>query len=162
MVRSNGPLFLVGVAVWALMAHPAAADPGDEWWDEAWPYRMEVTASGSGVVQATVDFSAAFTALGLNGALLDLRSIRVVPYSGTSPQSPVPHDETLSTVFTDADSPQIEWSASGVYWTVNDGTAVADSTRFSEGSGSLKATVDNLVGATVIRGWSCTSPPAKP
>ncbi len=57
MVKFNGRALLVIVAVWVLMALPAAADPGDEWWDEAWPYRMEVTASGSGVVQATVDFS---------------------------------------------------------------------------------------------------------
>ena len=145
MVTLNGRL-LVGLSlVCVLVSSPAAANFSDEWWDAAWPYRVPVIVTGSGVAEANVDFSAAFAALGLNAALLDLRSIRVVPYAGTSPQSPIPHDESLSTVLTDADSPQIGWHGSGVFWTVNDGAAVADGTRFSEGSGSLKATVDNLV-----------------
>ncbi len=146
MLKWNRGTLGVWCVLWVLVSVPAAADPGDEWWDEAWPYRVPVTASGSGVAEVSIDFTAAFAALGLNGALLDLRSIRVVPYMGGSPQSPVPHDESLSTVLTDADSPQIAWHASGVYWTVNDGAAVADGTRFSEGTGSLKATVDNLPG----------------
>ena len=146
MVKRNRNTVLGWCAVWLLVSAPAAAGSGDEWWDEAWPYRVPVSVSGSGVAQVSINFTAAFSTLGLNGALLDLRSIRVVPYVGSSPQSPIPHDETLSTVLTDADSPQIGWHASGVYWTVNDGAAVADGTRFSEGTGSLKATVDNLPG----------------
>jgi hypothetical protein len=146
MVQWNRKTVFAWCAAWLLVSVPAAAGSGDEWWDEAWPYRVPVTVSGSGVAQVSIDFTAAFAALGLNGGLLDLRSIRVVPYVGGSPQSPVPHDETLSTVLTNADSPQIDWHASGVYWTVNDGAAVADSTRFSEGTGSLKATVNNLPG----------------
>ena len=134
---------LVGCAAW-LLASVAGAQ--DAWWDEAWPYRVPVTVSGSGVVLAQIDFTATFSALGLNGALLDLRSIRVVPYSGGVPGSPVAHDETLSTVLDDADSPQIGWSGSGVYWTINDGVLAADGVRFSEGTGSVKAVVQNEAG----------------
>lgn len=120
------------------------ADAADAWWDDAWPYRIPVAISGSGVVQVTVDFTAAFSTLGLNAALLDLRSLRVVPYNGTVPGTSIAYDETYSTVLEDADDPQIDWSDSGVYWTVNDGSAEADNTRFTQGSGSLKATVKNL------------------
>ncbi len=123
----------------------ARADAADAWWDDAWPYRVPVTASGSGVAEATIDFTVAFATLGLDGALLDARSLRVVAYDGNTPGAPVAYAETYSTMLEDADSPQTEWSSSGVYWSVNDGSASADGTRFSQGSGSLKAVVDNEV-----------------
>jgi hypothetical protein len=146
MVKWNRSASVVWCAVWALVSVSAAADSGDEWWDEAWPYRVPITVTGSGIAEASIDFTTTFATLGLNSALLDLRSIRVVPYVGGIPQSPIPYDESLSTLLTDADNPQIGWSPSGVFWTMNDGVAVADSTRFSEGTGSLKATVNNLPG----------------
>jgi hypothetical protein len=58
---------LVGCALWLLAP---AVGAQDEWWDEAWPYRVPVTVSGSGTVQAGIDFTSTFSALGLNGALL--------------------------------------------------------------------------------------------
>ncbi len=116
------------------------------WWNDAWPYRIPVTATGNGVAEVGIDFSAAFDALGLNAALLDIRSLRVVPYSDGTPGAPLPHAETYSTLLDDADNPQIGWSDSGVYWTVNDGSAAADNSRAAQGSGSLKATVENLPG----------------
>jgi hypothetical protein len=123
-------------------ADPRSTAAGD-WWDEAWPYRVPITVSGEGVVQASVDFGAQFDALGLNQALLDLRAIRVLPDGGATP---LPYAEGYSVMLEDADAPQVGWSDSGVYWTVNDGEAEADATRFSQGSGSLKATVENLPG----------------
>jgi hypothetical protein len=133
-----------------LLFHPVLpplltqADAADEWWDDAWPYRIPVTVSGSGVAQVSIDFTTAFNTLGLNGALLDVRSLRVVPYNGVTPGAPLAHDETYSTMLEDADSPQIGESGSGVYWTVNNGSLQADGARFSQGSGSLKAIVENL------------------
>jgi hypothetical protein len=117
----------------------------DLWWDEGWPYRLPVTVSGSGVVEASVDFTAVFDDLGLNHALLDLRSIRVVPYGGTMPGDALPYAESYSTMLEDADSPQIGGHSTGVYWKVNDGAAEADATRFSQGTGSLKATITNTL-----------------
>ena len=53
------------------------------------------------------------------------------------------HSEAYSRLLDSADSPQIGFASTGVYWTVNDGSAEADVTRYSEGVGSLKATVVN-------------------
>ena len=126
-------------------AAPARADAGDAWWDEGWPYRIPVAVGGSvGIAEVSIDFTAALAALGLNDGLLDVRSLRVVPYSGTTPGTPVPYEETYSTMLEDAETPQIGWHSTGVYWTVNDGSAQADSGRSSQGSGSLKAHVENL------------------
>ena len=136
-------LFLVFPLAFPLSVFAAA---GDIWWDEAWPYRIPVNVTGSGVAQVSLNFTDTFNELGLIKGLLDIRSIRVVPYNGSYPGNPVPHAETYSVMLEDADNPQIGWSSSGVYWSVNDGNAVADKTRYSQGSGSLKAVVDNLPG----------------
>ena len=123
------------------------ADENDQWWDDDWPYRIPVSINGSGVGQVSIDFSQAFSQLGLNSALLDIRSIRVVPYNGTVPNAALPYEETYSRVIEDADNPQIDFSASAdYYWTVNDGSAEPDATRFSQGSGSLKVTIENEPG----------------
>lgn len=141
-------LLMIGTVLALLFPFPspAQADASDAWWDEAWPYRVPVTVTGTGVAEVSLDFTAAFADLGLNDALLDVRSIRVVPYDGTTPGEPIPYAETYSTMLEDADEPQIGWSSSGVYWTVNDSHATPDATRFSQGSGSLKAVVENLPG----------------
>ncbi len=129
-------------------SQPSHAAAADVWWDEGWPYRIPVTVSGSGVAQATINFTTAFANLGLNGALLDVRSLRVVPYTGNNPAAggAIPYEERYSTMLENADTPQIGWHASGVYWRVNDGVAVADNGRYSQGTGSLKATVTNTAG----------------
>lgn len=150
LVHRHSRLALLVVLLTLLVSGLRGAPPttraqtDDAWWDEAWPYRIPVTVSGSGVAQVSVDFTAAFNSLGLNGALLDLRSLRVVPYQNGIAGAPLPYAETYSTLLDDADAPQTDWSDSGVYWTVNDGNAAADSTRFIQGSGSLKAIVENL------------------
>lgn len=134
------------VAMSMILPGSVEADANDVWWNEGWPYRIPVSVSGTGIVQVSVDFTAAFNTLGLNGALIDIRSVRVIPYHGNTPGNPLAYDETYSTLLEDADNPQIGWSSSGVYWTVNDGSATADKTRFSQGTGSLKASVENLPG----------------
>jgi hypothetical protein len=154
--RSVQPIVWNMVMVAALLgAAPAGArtqtdqihptDAADAWWDDGWPYRIPVTVVGDGVAEAIIDFTAAFNALGLNLALLDLRSIRVVPYDGNTPGAPLPYAETYSDMLEDAEDPQIGWSSSGVYWTVNDGAAEPDASRSTQESGSLKATVENQV-----------------
>jgi hypothetical protein len=134
---------LVGLEPRPPAARAGLQDAADLWWDRAWPYRLPITASGTGVAQGAVDFTAVLNSLGLNHALLDLRSLRVVPYTDHAPGDPIPHAETYSTMLEDTDNPQIGWHASGVYWTVNDGSAEPDGTRYSQGTGSLKATVEN-------------------
>ena len=127
---------------------PGDACPGDAfgWWDESYPYRIGLQISGSGIVSAGINFTSAFNQLGLNSALLDIRSIRLIGQSSGSWFEEIPYAETYTTPLEDADDPQIGWSSSGVYWSVNDGNAEADHTRYSQGSGSLKATVINEAG----------------
>jgi hypothetical protein len=127
---------------------PVRAASSDAWWDPAWPYRIPVNVSDSGVAQATINFTTAFSTLGLNAALLDLRSLRVVPYTGGAAGSPLAYAESYSHMLENAESPQIGWQSSGVYWEGNDSQTVlqADASRYSQGAGSLKATITNLPG----------------
>ncbi len=124
-------------------AEAAKATATDPWWNTAWPYRVSVLVSGRGVAEAELNFTEIFNTLGLNHALLDLRSVRVVPYYDTTPDDPIPYAETYSTLLEDAENPQTEWSSSGVYWTVNDGDAIADATKASQGDSSVRAIVQN-------------------
>jgi hypothetical protein len=158
----NAPSHLLAFALalslaCALLATPAGAAPAtsftqarpsgsaDPWWDSAWPYRIPVTASGSGVVSAGIDFSVAFAALGLNHALLDLRSIRVVPYSAGSPAAPatpgapLPYAETYSAMLNDGES------TAG--WSTNDlGSVALDTQRRTRGAASVRTIVTNTTG----------------
>jgi hypothetical protein len=147
-MRSSRLICLIGLFfALTLLDHvfpvSARALDSDLWWNDGWPYRIGVTVKGAGVAKVSIDFTSAFKALGLNEALLDVRSIRVVRYRGKKPVASVAYQETYSTMLEDAENPQIGWSDSGVYWTVNDGSAQADKTLFSQGAGSLKAVVEN-------------------
>ena len=139
-------LTAVGGLIGVVMLGQVRVAAAQEWWDAAWPYRVEVEASGSGVVEADVDFGAELTELGLNRAILDVRSLRVVPYAGEVAGEPIPYAESYSVLLDDAEAPQIDWSDSGVYWTVNDGSARLDTSRASRGAGALQAVIENRVG----------------
>ena len=115
------------------------ADAADDWWDESWPYRVQVDVSGQGVAAANINFTNELNALGLNHALLDLRSIRIVPYTGSTPGNPLPYAESYSTILHDGET------ANG--WSINDdGNAVVDNGRFTQGTASVKTTIINTPG----------------
>lgn len=80
------------------------ASAADAWWNSAWPYRLPVTVSGSGIAQASINFTQALNDVGINHALLDLRSIRIVPYTGAAPGAPIPYAETYSAMLEDAET----------------------------------------------------------
>jgi hypothetical protein len=122
---------------------PSRADAADAWWDDAWPYRVPVTVSGSGVAQVALDFTALFDTLGLNGGLLDVRSLRVVPYDGNTPGTPVAYEETYSTLLHDGES-TTGWSLNSAG--SNGGSLALDPSRFSQGSSSVKAVIENQAG----------------
>ena len=136
-----GWLCLLGLTLIVSLSNPTPtqADAADAWWDDAWPYRIPVTISGSGVAQVSINFTTAFSSLGLNAALLDLRSVRVVPYSGTTPDAPVAYEESYSTMLHSAET------TSG--WSINDsGSVILDNTRYTQGANSVKATIINTPG----------------
>jgi hypothetical protein len=142
MTRRLYPLSLLCAS---LLGTPRLAS-AQEWWNDAWPYRVPVAAGGSGTVEVAIDFGALFDDLGLNDALLDLRSVRVVPYDGSASLDPVPYAETYSVLLEDGEEPQLEWSDSGVYWSINDGELDSDQTRASQGNGSVRALIQNVAG----------------
>jgi len=119
------------------------ADASDAWWDNGWPYRIRVDVSGSGVVSTTINFTTQLNELGLNHALLDLRSVRVVPYTGGVPGTPVPYAESYSTLLNGGEA------TTG--WNINtyqpaDGFVAVDAARYTQGAASLHAVVTNTVG----------------
>ena len=128
--------FFTSISAWAQ----------DDWWNEAFPYRVHITVPSQGTASVQINFTALFQNLGLNTAILDVRSLRVVAYQGSTPLSEIAHDETLTTLLENADDPQLGWSSTGVYWTINDGVLARDTTRFSEGAASLKAQIENWPG----------------
>ena len=80
------PVICLAVAISA----PDTIHAQDAWWNEGWPYRIEVDVTGNGIVSTEINFTSIFNELGLNHALLDVRSIRVVPYRNNSPETPLP------------------------------------------------------------------------
>lgn len=121
-------------------SHPVRAETGDEWWNQDWPYRVGVTVDSSSIVAAQLDFSQLFDDLGLVDALLDVRSIRVVPYQAGIPQEPVPYQETYSELLIDADTLPLESSGSEPYWVAEEDTLlVLDTQRFIQGTGAIHA-----------------------
>ncbi len=125
---------------------PSQADAADAWWSDAWPYRIPVTVSGSGVAQVSVDFTAAFNTLGLNGALLDVRSLRVVPYTGATPGTPVAYEESYSFLLEDGEeSDPTAYQSNGVLWRATDGPVSRDNSHSSTGN-AVKTVVNNTVG----------------
>lgn len=126
----------------AINLKPVQAEAGDVWWDDAWPYRVAVEVTGSGEVGVNLDFSSLFSNLGLVGAILDLQSIRVVPYSSGVPHQTIPFQETYSTPLMDGDELNLDPSEPEPYWVNSDQSQLSlDNEKFSQGSSSIKAEI---------------------
>jgi hypothetical protein len=145
-IRTGFSLILAALLLFVPSAPPRTlanvsrpADAGDAWWDNGWPYRIRVDVSGSGIASASINFTTQFNLLGLNHALLDLRSVRVVPYDGSTPSSPLPYAESYSAMLHDGET------TSG--WSINDaGFVQLDTTRRTQGASSVRTTVTNTLG----------------
>jgi len=92
------------------------ADASHNWWDDDWPYRVSVIGLEEGVAEISLNFSELFTELGLEGALLDLRSIRVVAYQDGVPAGLLPYEETYSTQLIDLESLNEDPYSTEPYW----------------------------------------------
>jgi hypothetical protein len=118
------------------------AELSDTWWDDTLPYRVPVTVKGDGVASINLNFSQLFNNLGIKDALLDLRSIRVVPYQGGLPGSPVPYEETYSTPFIDTSTLNIDLSKPEPYWFGEEDTTLAiDKARYTQETGAIHAQI---------------------
>ena len=137
-------LFTIIILI-TLFTHVAPVNPvnaagADAWWDEDWPYRVQLTVVETGAAAVRPDFTALFAQLGLPGALLDMDSIRIIPYTNGIPGKPIPYAETLSTLIMDGESLNLKPAGSDPYWTEWDQAALSlDSERFTLGSSSIKA-----------------------
>ena len=130
------------------------AESLDAWWNEAWPYRLLVTVDGSDTSAAQIDFSSVFTELGIEGALLDLRSIRVVPYQNGIPADPIPYEETYSELFIDGETLNVDPDLGLPYWFVDELFSLSiDEGRFSQGTGSIHAHFEFVPESGVIDGF---------
>lgn len=96
----------------------------DFWWDDDWPYRVQVITDGSGITSGNLNFTALFDELGLPQALLNLDSIRVIPYQGGVPGSPIPYQETYSTLFLDLDTLNKDKELLIPYWVEDESTVL--------------------------------------
>jgi len=112
------------------------ATANDVWWDDDWPYRVPVEVYQDGPVAVNINFSQIFDTLGLNQALIDLRSIRVIPYNDGEAGAPLPFQETYSTMIIDADSLSNDHSG---YWLPDESITniQIDTKRFTQGLGSI-------------------------
>lgn len=127
----------------------------DDWWDENWSYRVPVTVNGSGTAAVKINFSNEFEALGRINALLDVRSIRVVPYYDGIPGDAVPYEETYSTLLIDAETLNTDPSSSDPYWSVEElFTLDLDTTRATQGTGSIHAHFKHKKNACTKPGFS--------
>jgi hypothetical protein len=99
-------------------------------------------------VSARPDFSILFAQLGLPDALLDLESLRVVPYTNGTPGEPISYQETLSVLLMDGETLNIRSENdpgynSEPYWTLDEdqSTLSLDSERFTQGIHSIRGEI---------------------
>jgi hypothetical protein len=119
-----------------------SADTTDAWWHNDWPYRVQVTPSSSGPVSVNLNFTHLFAELGLQEALLNPDSLRVVPYQDGSPSAPVPFEESYSSLFLDADTLNRDQTNPEPYWQPEHGwTLSLDNTDYTQGEASVHAHV---------------------
>ena len=116
------------------------AESPNNWWDNEWPYRISITAENDGVAAVNINFSNLFAELGLEGALLDIRSIRVVPYRDGIAGDPIPYEETYSRLVIDGDALNEDPASGQPFWLAEDMfTLTLDESRFTQGTGAIHA-----------------------
>lgn len=170
LARTLLALVLVITGTAGILPAPAAGSTM-RWWHSGWSYRIaagvDTAALPAGVREATaavpIDFTAAFAALGLNGALLDPRSLRVIEVDAAgAPMHEVPHTETYSTLLDDMDAVVIpgdwnNWTVGplGTYWTPQTVSAHPNESQvtlntnpayITQGTGSAKLHILNMPG----------------
>ena len=120
------------------------ATANDVWWDDGWRYRILLGTTETGTVLNTLNFSEILKNMELEDALVDLRSLRVVPYVNGVPGEPVPFEETFSQLIIDADQIVIDTPPDYLYWQIlEESTSInIDHAIKTQGDGSLHAHIE--------------------
>ena len=143
-------IFLFNAAV----NQDAQAESSDAWWDAAWPYRLPVSVDGSGIAAANINYSSVFAELGIEGSLLDLRSIRVVPYREGISGDPIPYKETYSNLLIDSDTLNLDPTTEFPYWFAEESfSLMIDEECLTQGTGSVHANFQYSEHASLAPGF---------
>lgn len=116
----------------------------DDWWDQNWSYRLPLQFSEPGSVSDTLNFSQIINDRGLFNAIIDIRSLRVVPHFDGISGEPVPFQETFSQLIIDADSLTIDSPPDDMYWNLlEESTTInMDNGLKLQGEGSVHAHIE--------------------
>ena len=127
-----------------IVSEETHASTNDLWWDRNWHFRIPLQVSEPGTVENTLNFSQILVDMGLEDALLDLRSLQVIPYIDGIPGEPVPFEETFSQLLTDADELVIDVPPNTMFWQIleESTTIEIDNTQKTQGDGSLHALIE--------------------
>lgn len=114
----------------------------DDWWDQHWSYRLPLQFSEPGSVSNTLNFAQILDDRGLFNAIIDIRSLQVVPYIDGLPGEPVAFEETFSQLITDADS--LTTPRDEMYWNILEESTILsiDNGLKIQGEGSVHAHVE--------------------
>lgn len=114
------------------------------WWDHHWTYRIPLQTTETGTTSNTLNFSKILNDLGLTNAIIDLRSLRVVPYINETPGEPVPYEETFSQLIIDADEIVVDIPPDTMYWQIlEESTSIEiNDAPKTQGDGSLHAHIE--------------------
>lgn len=118
------------------------AQSSDDWWDASWPYRIAVTPGAGDVLQVDLDFTQLFDELGLNGALLDVRSLRVIAYQDGAPVGNMPYQETYSAQLLDAQTLITDKNLGEPYWFDEEDTTLSLNSATPEDPPTLHASIE--------------------
>ena len=125
--------------------HEINATAEDPWWNNDWPFRVLLELDETGAGQDTLNFSQILSDLGLqDDAIMDLRSLQVVPYIDGIPGEPVPFTETFSQLIIDADEIGDSSAPDQMYWQIYEESTsiVINNMPKTQGEGSLHAHIE--------------------
>jgi hypothetical protein len=142
--RGSALITIIAIVIFPICDHQnIQAQTPETWWDEAWPYRVTVQVNEPGPASISLNFTQLFAELGLVDAILDLKSIRVVPTISGEPGSPVLFQETYSTLFFDGETLISDPSSGEPYWHANIHVEQSlDESKATEGTHAIKSTLE--------------------
>ncbi|HEY9122526.1 MAG TPA: hypothetical protein VIM80_05980, partial [Brevefilum sp.] len=143
-LRSTITLLLIVLLSTLSCLQETFARAEDDWWDNQWPYRILLQVNEAGTVTNELNFSQEFEKLGISNALLDLRSLRLIPTTAGTPGNPIPFEETFSQIISDADELILSTAYDEPGWGILEESIdfEINSTPKTQGEGSLHVHIE--------------------